>query len=54
MWYTLSSKPAYNDVLKKNVSMSQINRLQKRALAWAEEAKKETKEQQDIAEYTKR
>ena len=42
--------PAYSDILKKNASISQINRLQRRAESRAEEARAETKKQQIIAE----
>ena len=42
--------PTYSDALKKNVRLSQINRLQKRAHLRAEEARNKTKDQQKIAE----
>ena len=41
--------PAYSDILKKNASTSQITRLQRRAETRAEEARAETKKQQNIA-----
>ena len=44
-----TNKTAYNDILKKNVNVSQFNRLQKRALARAEEAKVAMTTQQEIA-----
>ena len=47
------TKPLYNNVLKKSITKSQVNRLQKRANARAEEAIAETKVQQEIAENAK-
>ena len=41
-------KTVYNDMLKKNVNVSQFNKLQKRALARAEEAKVAMTAQQEI------
>ena len=43
-------KPSYTDILKRNVNVTQQKRLQRRAVARAEEALKSTKEQQKIAE----
>ena len=42
--------PSYNEVVRKNISNSQVRRLQKRAIFWAEEAIAKTKVQQEIAE----
>ena len=42
-------EPLYANVLKKNLKQSQFSRLQKRANARAEEARAETKVQQEIA-----
>ena len=47
------TKPLYNNVLKKSITKSQVNRLQKRANARAEEVIAETKVQQEIAENAK-
>ena len=44
------AKPSYTDILKRNVNVTQQKRLQRRAVARAEEALKSTKEQQKIAE----
>ena len=46
--HVTSKAPLYKNVLKKNVPISQFNRLQKRAIARAEEAIKETKKQQEF------
>ena len=46
----VNTHPTYSDALKKNVRLSQINRLQKRAHLRAEEAINKTKDQQKIAE----
>ena len=51
--HTLPSKPACSDVLNNNVSMSQLNRLQMRAIARAEKAKKETKEPKKLQKIQK-
>ena len=48
-----SEIPAYSDILKKNVSTSQIKRLQRRAEVRAAEARDSTKKQQNIAENAK-
>ena len=45
--------PAYNDILRKNVHLSQSARLKRRAETRSEEARAETKHQQDIAENAK-
>ena len=45
-----TSPPTYSDALKKNVRLSQINCLQKRANLRAEEARNKTKDQQKITE----
>ena len=44
---------AYNDILRKNVHLSQSARLKRRADPRFEEARTETKDQQDIAENSK-
>ena len=47
-------KEKYSDVpKKKNIGISQLNRLKRRAFERAEEAKKEAKLQQEIAEQAK-
>lgn len=46
-------QPAYSDVLRKNVHLSQSARLKRRAETRAEEARAETKRQQHIAENAK-
>ena len=47
-------KEKYSDVLKrKNIGISQLNRLKRRAFERAEEAKEEAKLQQEIAEQAK-
>ena len=43
-------KAGYNEVLKKNLKTSQLNRLKRRAAARAEEAKTETLKQNKVAE----
>ena len=48
-----SELPAYSDILKKGVSTSQLNRLQRRAEERAEKSRSETKIQQNIAENAK-
>ena len=45
--------PSYNEVLRNNLSNSQARRLQKRAIIQAEEARAQTKIQQEIAENAK-
>ena len=45
--------PSYNEVVRKNISNSQVRRLQKRAIFRAEEAIAKTKVQQEIAENAK-
>ena len=44
-----SPLPVYSDVLRKNINISQVARLQRRAETRAEEARVETKKQQNIA-----
>ena len=48
-----SKLPAYSDILKKGVSTSQLNRLQRRAEARAEKVRSDTELQQKIAENAK-
>ena len=43
-------KAGYNEVLKKNLNISQLKRLQRRAAARAEEAKAETVKEKEISE----
>ena len=45
--------PSYNEVVRNNLSNSQVRRLQKRATIQAEEARAQTKVQQEIAENAK-
>ena len=45
-------RTAYNEVLKKNIKPSQLNRLHRRAAAWAEEAKTDTLNQKKDAKQT--
>ena len=50
----IQKKEKYSEILKKkNIGTSQLNRLQRRAFERAEEAKKEAKLQQEIAEQAK-
>ena len=42
--------PAYNEMMRSNTPDSQVRRLQKRANVRAEEARAQTKVQQEIAE----
>ena len=52
-WWN-TKKEKYSEILKKkNIGTSQLNRLQRRAFERAEEAKKEAKLQQEIAEQAK-
>ena len=52
--YEFPKKEKYSDVLKKkNIGISQLNRLKRRAFERAEEAKKEAKLQKEIAEQAK-
>ena len=46
-------QPAYSEILRKNVHLSQSARLKRRAETRAEEARAETTRQQDIAENAK-
>ena len=50
----IQKKEKYSEILKKkNIGTSQLNRLQRRAFERAEEAKKEAKLQQEIADQAK-
>ena len=49
----VDDKPAYSNILMKNVRTSQLTRLQRRARSRAEKARDQTKTQKDIAENAK-
>ena len=49
IWESFLDKTADSDVLKKNINTPQFARLERRAETRAEEAKVETKKQQNIA-----
>ena len=47
-------RPGYSEVLKKNIPFSQVNRLQKRAAARAEEALVQAEKQQNLADEARK
>ena len=47
------TKPTYTDILKKNVNLSQVNRLHRRSLAQAEEVREAIVEQNKLTENAK-
>ena len=47
------TKPTYTDILKKNVSLSQVNRLYRRSLARTEEVREAIIEQNKLTETAK-